>query len=91
MDDGAAQLAGLSAGDVVIAIDGIRLQGKEFSKYLAQYKPGDNVQFHAFRRDELMMFTVALQEAPRDTCELRLIDNADQAMVKNRDQWLYGK
>ncbi|WP_028101397.1 M61 family metallopeptidase [Pseudoduganella violaceinigra] len=62
-DGGAAQKAGLSANDLLVAIDGLRVSGNpaNVDGLLARYKVGDTVQVHAFRRDELMAFDVTLQ------------------------------
>ncbi len=62
-DGGAAQKAGLSANDLLVAIDGLRVNGNpsNVDGLLARYKVGDTVQVHAFRRDELMAFDVTLQ------------------------------
>lgn len=62
-EGGAAHQAGLSAGDVVIAIDGLRATGNppNVDALLGRYRVGDKVVVHAFRRDELMGFTVTLQ------------------------------
>jgi len=62
-DGGAAQKAGLSALDLLVAIDGLRVTGNpsNVDGLLARYKVGDTVQVHAFRRDELMAFDVTLQ------------------------------
>lgn len=62
-EGGAAHQAGLSALDVVIAIDGLRVNGAapNIDALLARYRVGDRVTVHAFRRDELMAFDVTLQ------------------------------
>jgi len=62
-EGGAAHLAGLSAHDVLIAIDGLRVNGTapNVEALLARYRVGDKVTVHAFRRDELMAFDVTLQ------------------------------
>ncbi|WP_338770525.1 M61 family metallopeptidase [Massilia sp. METH4] len=62
-EGGAAHRAGLSAGDLLVAIDGLRVTGNpsNLEALLARYRVGDTVQVHAFRRDELMAFTVQLQ------------------------------
>ncbi|WP_299453812.1 PDZ domain-containing protein [uncultured Pigmentiphaga sp.] len=65
-EHGAAHRAGLSAHDVLVAIDGVRVQHGNLDKLLARYRPGDVVQVHAFRRDELRCFTLKL-EAPAET------------------------
>jgi predicted metalloprotease with PDZ domain len=64
-EGGAAHLAGLSALDLLVAIDGLRVSGNpaNVDSLLARYKVGDTVQVHAFRRDELMTFSVRLQGA----------------------------
>ena len=59
-EGGAAHKAGLSAGDVVIAVDGLRVPAGGLDAMLGRYKVGDTVEVHAFRRDELMTFSVKL-------------------------------
>ena len=62
-EGGAAHQAGLSALDVVIAIDNLRVNGapSNVDTLLGRYRVGDRVTVHAFRRDELMAFDVTLQ------------------------------
>jgi predicted metalloprotease with PDZ domain len=62
-EGGPAHQAGLSAGDVVIAIDGLRVNGNPLNleQLFARYRVGDTVTVHAFRRDELLSFEVTLQ------------------------------
>jgi predicted metalloprotease with PDZ domain len=62
-EGGAAHQAGLSAGDIVIAVDGLRVNGNpsNLEQLFARYRVGDAVTVHAFRRDELMSFEVTLQ------------------------------
>ena len=59
-EGGAAHQGGLSAGDVVVALDGLRVGGN-LDTMLGRYAVGDAVSVHAFRRDELMAFSVTLQ------------------------------
>ncbi|MEJ2346444.1 MAG: PDZ domain-containing protein [Gammaproteobacteria bacterium] len=88
LDGGAAQAAGLSAGDVLIAIDGIRVGGKNLEAMLQTYSPGDEVAVHVFRRDELLEFQVTLQAAPADTCVLGLSADVDEVTAARRAAWL---
>jgi predicted metalloprotease with PDZ domain len=62
-EGGAAQRAGMSAGDILIAIDGLRVTGNpsNVDALLSRYKVGETVQVLAFRRDELMAFELKLQ------------------------------
>ena len=60
----AAHLAGLSANDLLVAIDGLRVGGANpaatMDTLLARYRIGDRVQLHVFRRDELLHFDAVL-------------------------------
>ncbi len=73
-EGGAAHRAGLSAGDIVIALDGLRVGGA-LDTMLARYKVGDTVAVHAFRRDELMTFQVKLQGDRVPVVTLSLVDD----------------
>ncbi len=87
-DGGAAQVAGLSADDNIIAIDGLRVNAATLEKMLGRKAVGDIVVMLAFRRDELMAFDVTLQAAPKDTCELRLKEKLGAQQAKLRKSWL---
>lgn len=67
---GAAHVAGLAAGDILVAIDGLRVTPASLDKQLARRRPGDTLRIDAFRRDELMHFTLRLDAPPADTCKL---------------------
>lgn len=68
--DGPAMRAGMSAGDVIVAIDGLRATHANLDKLLQFRTPGEAVEVHAFRRDELRVSRVLLAPAPADTCWL---------------------
>jgi predicted metalloprotease with PDZ domain len=89
-DDGAAQLAGLAAGDSIVAVDGIRVTTSTLEKIIGSYPAGSTVRIHAFRRDELMEFEVTLKAAPQDTCVLSIDQTANSATVAARRSWLIG-
>ncbi len=80
-DGGAAQRAGLSAGDVVMALDGLRVNAATLDKRIGSYAPQSCVVLSIFRRDELMTFKVTLLPQPATTCVLmtRLEPAADKA------------
>ncbi len=73
-EGGAAHQAGLSAHDVLVAIDGIRVdaQANTLDTLLTRYQPGDAIDVHVFRRDELRCF--ALKLAPPALAECHLED-----------------
>ena len=81
---GAAQEAGLAAGDLLIAIDGLRVTSTSIDKQLARHRPGDSIKVHAFRRDELMEFRVRLATPEASTAKLAV----SKKSVRLRRQWL---
>ena len=83
-----AHAAGLSAGDVVIAADGLRVEGAELIARLGALPPGQAVELVAFRRDELRRATVVLGAPPEDTIELRLDPEPSPAARARREAWL---
>ncbi|MCK0507771.1 M61 family metallopeptidase [Aromatoleum anaerobium] len=89
-DDGPAQAAGLSAGDVLVAMDGLKVTGSSLEAQLARRKAGDRVEMHAFRRDELMSFDVELAAPPADTAKLSLAAKPVVAALALRKGWLGG-
>ncbi len=86
-DNGAAQKAGLSAGDVIVAVDGLRIGAGHLEKYLIRTPTDKAVKVHAFRRDELMVFNVKPEAAPNDTCSL-WIKQEEESKVKKLNHWL---
>jgi len=73
-EGGAAHAAGLSAGDALIALDGLRVQSPDdVQRRLRAYAPGDVVTVHVFRRDELRDYRVTLAAPPADKAVLRRV------------------
>ncbi|MBV8273161.1 MAG: M61 family metallopeptidase [Cupriavidus sp.] len=64
LDGGAGQAAGLSAGDLLAAVDGLRVAPGQLDKLLARYRAGDRTELHVFRRDELQVLRVTLAREP---------------------------
>ena len=92
-DDGAAQRAGLSAGDVLVAIDGLRVNGSNLDSLLARFKPGTQVELHAFRRDVLRCFAVTLDGPDVTEYALSIADakaNRGSERHSRLDAWLGG-
>ena len=86
-EKGVAHRAGLSAGDVLTAIDGLRVTATNLADLLRRYRAGDTVTVHAFRRDELMSFSakLALDDTPKIQLESQ---QKPSAAVKLRQAWL---
>ena len=86
LDGGSAQRAGLSAGDVIVAVGALRVTGSNFETLLAQYQAGEQIRLHAFRRDELLQFDVQLTAPARDTVFLTVREGRKQDRA--RRAWL---
>lgn len=89
-DSGAAQLAGLSAGDNIIAIDCLKVSGRDIDTRLKTYDINTEIKVHAFRRDELIEFNVNLLAAEKDTCYLKIIEKEEDTSIQLRKKWLAG-
>ena len=89
---GAAHNAGLSAGDRIVALDGIQVKPESLSKRIEQGREGAAIAIHAFRRDELMTFDLFPQHAVLDTCDLWLVDESSLTVTQKnrRAAWLSG-
>ncbi len=86
-EGGAAHAAGLSAGDVLMAIDGLRVTAANFDSLLMRLRVGDIVTIHAFRRDEL--FSVEARLAADDAPQMTLAVEAKPAAANRlRAAWL---
>jgi predicted metalloprotease with PDZ domain len=85
-EDGAAHRAGLSAGDIVIAVDGLRVNGSpsNLDQLFTRYRVGDAVTVHAFRRDELMTFDVTLQGCVAPTVTIGMAPGTRRAAAMQR-------
>ncbi|PLZ01432.1 peptidase M61 [Burkholderia sp. WAC0059] len=88
-EGGAAQKAGLSAGDVLVALDGLRVTGSNLDTLLARYRPGDALDVHAFRRDELRVVRISLDEPEVARYKLAAQDRRASAR-RLRERWLAG-
>jgi len=86
-EGGVAHQAGLSAGDVFVALDGLRVSASNLNTLLTRYRSGDAIVVHAFRRDELMAFTVVVKPdvAPQFVLE---VQDKPVAAVRLRAAWL---
>jgi predicted metalloprotease with PDZ domain len=88
--DGPAARAGLTAGDTLVAVDGVRATSDSLDALLTDLAPGASVAVHAFRRDELLSFDLRLEQAPCDTAWLAVVDDADDATAQRRAAWIGG-
>ena len=70
LDGGPAQRAGLNPGDLLIALDRLKVNERNSGRRLARFESGERVTASAFRGDELIEVGLVLRAAPLDTCYL---------------------
>ena len=72
-EHGAAHQGGLSAHDILVAINGVRIDSVNSSleSVLARHLSGERVKVHVFRRDELREFSVKLAAPAQTQCQLK--------------------
>lgn len=87
LSDSPAMRAGLSAGDLLIALDGLRLTSGNAAKTLDALVPGREVSAHFFRGDELLTTQVVAIAAPADTWTLTLAEAGGEILARRR-AWL---
>lgn len=84
----AAHLAGLSAGDVLIAINDLRVTAADaadgLASALSRYRVGETLQLHAFRRDELLVVQATLQGDDMPSSTLSVQQNARAPLTAYR-------
>ncbi len=91
VDQSPAQRAGVAAGDRIIALDQLQADESRLKSVLYNQEPGETLQIHLFRRDELMQMEVVLEPAPADTVVLQPLETARPMQLDAQQQWLHGK
>ncbi|QBP77151.1 M61 family peptidase [Herbaspirillum huttiense] len=86
-EGGPAMQAGLSAGDKLVAIDGLRVPAAGPDGLLARYRFNDTVRIHAFRRDELMEFNLRLKSDTAPQVTLKPLAKP-VSVLRQRQAWL---
>jgi predicted metalloprotease with PDZ domain len=91
----AAHQAGLSAGDILMAINGLRVTAADVGDGLAtavgRYTVGETVQLHAFRRDELLTLQATLQSDDVPAFNLVLAEKSKAPLLALRPSLIASK
>ena len=86
--DGPAYLAGIYAGDELVAVDGVRVNEWTLPARITERRPGDTVRITIFRRDQLVEVPVTLAAAPHDALTIEDDPEATEAAASIRAGWL---
>jgi predicted metalloprotease with PDZ domain len=84
---GAAQAAGIAAGDAIVALDGMRPGPGGLDALLDRRRPGEEIVVQLFRRDQLMALRARLGRSPRDTCVLSVQGKHGRSALR---RWIEG-
>jgi len=87
-DGSPAQAAGLSANDIVVALDGLRVTPGNLDALLARYATGDIVEVLVFRHEQLMRFELRLATQPPHRIALDVDPKAAPTARRLRARWL---
>lgn len=85
---GPAEQAGISPGDELVALDGLRINLAGCEARTRRYQPGDKSDVTVFRGDELMTLRLKWAEAPANTCFLLVDAEANSDTASRRKAWL---
>ncbi len=83
-----AQAAGLAAGDVLVALDGLSISAASYSRRVNALAPGKAVELLWFRGDELMRAPITPEPAPLDTWTFTLMAAPSAEAASRRMAWL---
>ncbi len=78
-----AQIAGIDAGDELLAIDGIRVGAGQLSDRLKDYKPNDSVQVTVFHQEELRNYDVTLAAPRPNRYQVKPVKNPTDLQQRN--------
>jgi predicted metalloprotease with PDZ domain len=88
LEGGPGAVAGLYAGDELVALDGFRLDAAGLKDRLAARAAGDVVTLTVFRRDELRTIPVTLAARPADKHEVLPVEDPTDAERAAYTAWL---
>lgn len=75
IDDSPAHTAGVSPGDDIVAVGGLRVRtDADLRRRVAVRDPGEDIELALFRRDQLVTLQVALGETPPNRWRIRGLD-----------------
>ncbi len=91
VDGSPARLAGLDGGDEIVALEGKKVNAKDFDKAVSAKKKGDKLKFTLFRDNMLKEFTVKVVDPPVPEYELKKAQEPTALQKMVYEAWLSAK
>ncbi|MEO5929278.1 MAG: PDZ domain-containing protein [Candidatus Kapaibacterium sp.] len=85
-----ADRAGISAGDLIIAIDGERTNGGGWESVMGMKRPGETMEITLFRGSRLLTFRLATEERDTRAYRFEVIEPDTPIQRRARKKWLQG-
>lgn len=86
-DNGPAARAGISANDLIVAIDGKKATVAGLDKLRSSEPPSD-AEIYLFRRERLLTYRISMEMANNDTAWISLDESVDVDTLARRAAWL---
>ncbi len=86
--DSPAQIAGIDAGDELLAIDGIKVTANQLNERLKNYQPLDTIKITVFHQDELCTYRVTLTEPRASKYQVVQMENMKPSQKDNFSKYL---
>jgi predicted metalloprotease with PDZ domain len=87
-DGGPGRRAGLSPGDELLAVDGVKIVPKDFDDLLKRFPPGSTAELTFFRRGWLTRLPVTFGKAPPEKYKFRAMPDASPRQRGIYEAWL---
>jgi predicted metalloprotease with PDZ domain len=78
----------LNPGDVLIAVDRLKVSDRNLKRRLARFEAGERITASVFRGDELVEVGLVMRPAPHDTAYLAVDEEAGPDAAQRRGAWL---
>jgi len=79
--------AGLTIGDIIVAVDNLRLVSKDLTSRLKNFNIEDKINFTFFRRDELINKIITLGKVPKDKLKIEALEDATKEQKAFFKMW----
>jgi predicted metalloprotease with PDZ domain len=83
-----ANIAGVNAGDELLAINGIKVGQNQLSERLKDYQPQDTIEISVFHEDELRRYSVTVAAPHPHKYQLSPVENPNNIQQENFLGWL---